>query len=85
MYKLTVINNKFRLFSKRETTQIFETSEELLNAIDEVDPNKSYYITDENGEAVTDENGTQLTERKFYNEDDEYKWSIVQKNRCFSQ
>lgn len=52
MYKLTVINNKFRLFGKRETSQIFETSEELLNAIDDIDPDKSYYITDENGKII---------------------------------
>lgn len=37
------------------------------------------YITDENGERITDENGTPLLERKFYNDDDEYKWSVVQK------
>lgn len=52
MYKLTVINNKFRLFGKRETSQIFETSEELLSAIDEIDVDKSYYITDENGKII---------------------------------
>ena len=49
MYKLTVINNKFRLFSKRETTTMYETIEELLEAVDNVDDNKSYYISDENG------------------------------------
>jgi hypothetical protein len=49
MYKLTVINNKFRLFGKRETTTMYETVEELLEAVDNVDDNKSYYISDENG------------------------------------
>lgn len=52
MYKLTVINNKFRLFCKKETTQIFETKEELLEAVDNVEENKSYYITNENGKVV---------------------------------
>lgn len=52
MYKLTVINNKFRLFGRKETTQIFETKEELLEAVDNVEENKSYYITNENGKVV---------------------------------
>jgi hypothetical protein len=49
LYKLTVINNKFRLFGKKETTTMYETVEELIEAVDNVDDNKSYYISDENG------------------------------------
>ena len=52
MYKLTVINNKFKLFGRKEKTEIFETREELLKAIDNVEPEKSFYVTDENGKVI---------------------------------
>ena len=52
MYKLTVINNKFRLFGRKEVIQIFETKEELLEAVDNVEESKSCYISDENGNII---------------------------------
>lgn len=52
MYKLSVINNKFRLFGKKETTTSYETLDELLEAVDKVEKDKSFYITDENGKII---------------------------------
>ena len=53
MYKLTVINNKFRLFSKREEVKVFGNKKDLLEAVDKVEKeNKSYYITNENDKVI---------------------------------
>lgn len=51
MYKLNVINNKFKLFGKRETTTAYETLDELMKAINNVGK-KSYYVTNEKGEVL---------------------------------
>lgn len=51
MYKLNVINNKFKLFGKRETTTTYETLDELMKAINNVGK-KSYYVTNEKGEVL---------------------------------
>lgn len=51
MYKLNVINNKFKLFGKKETTTAYETLDELMKAINNVGK-KSYYVTNEKGEVL---------------------------------
>lgn len=51
MYKLTVFNNKFRLFAKREVVTAYSTVEELMKGI-EAAGDKSYYVTDENGQII---------------------------------
>ena len=51
MYKLTIYNNKFRLFTKREEVTAYATVEGLLEGIKRAG-NRSYCVTDENGKVI---------------------------------
>ena len=51
MYKLIIVNNKFKLFGKKEEIKIFYNKDDLLKAIDEIG-GKTYYIKNEKDEIV---------------------------------
>lgn len=77
------IDEKVRIYKEKQEKEmlkmqaVIDMVERLQNLYGWYTYNE--YITDENGERVTDENGVALFEKKFYNDDDEYKWFIVQK------
>ena len=89
--KIIIIERNVKMNIQEKVAQYKEKQEKevlkmqaVLDMIDRLENLYNWYtyneyITDENGERIKDENGTALTEKKFYNEDDEYKWSIVQK------